>query len=144
MAAATAFELGNAAATLLILRTTELLATNHSTDRATEIALLLYAAYNGAATLVSLPAGHVNDRLGSVHAWTLGAAAFLGSYLLFAFGGAGIGMLALAFILAGTGIGFAETAQTAAVAANASPDIRGSGVSGSWRRCRRSGTSPPA
>ncbi len=126
MAAATAFELGNAAATLLILRTTELLATNHSTDRATEIALLLYAAYNGAATLVSLPAGHVNDRLGSVHAWTLGAAAFLGSYLLFAFGGAGIGMLALAFILAGTGIGFAETAQTAAVAANASPDIRGS------------------
>ena len=124
--AASAFELGNAAATLLILRTTTLLTPGHGTDHATEIALLLYAPYNGAATLVSLPAGHVNDRLGSVQAWTVGTAAFLCSYLLFAFGGTSIGLLALAFVLAGIGIGFAETAQIAAVASAASEDVRGS------------------
>jgi MFS family permease len=126
MVGAAAFELGNAAATLLILRTTVLLTPSRGTNRATEVALLLYALYNAAATLVSFPAGHVNDRLGSVPAWTLGTVAFLGSYLLFAFGGSGVGVLAAAFVLAGVGIGFAETAQTAAVASNAPLDLRGS------------------
>ncbi len=62
MVGAAAFELGNAAATLLILRPTDLLIPTHGADHATEIALLLYTAYNAAATLVSLPAGHMNDR----------------------------------------------------------------------------------
>lgn len=126
MVGATAFEMGNAAATLLILRTTDLLAPIHGTDRATRTALLLYAAYNGAATLVSLPAGHMNDRVGSVRAWQLGATAFVGSYLLFAFGGTSLASLGGAFVLAGIGIGFAETAQSAAVAASAPTDLRGS------------------
>lgn len=126
MVGAAAFELGNVATTLLILRTTVVLNPTHGTERATEIALLLYAAYNAAATLVSLPAGHVNDRVGSVRAWQIGAMAFLGSYLLFAFGDSSVIVLSVAFVLAGIGIGFAETAQSAAVAASASTDLRGS------------------
>ena len=126
MVGAAAFELGNAAATLLILRTTDLLVPSHGGDRATEIALLLYTAYNAAATVVSLPAGHLNDRIGSVRAWQLGATAFVGGYLLFAFGGANIALLAAAFVLAGIGIGFAETAQSAAVASTAPLELRGS------------------
>ena len=124
--AASAFEMGNVAATLLILRTTTLLTPTHGADHATEIALLLYAAYNAAATIVSLPAGHVNDRLGSVPAWTVGAVAFVASYVLFASSGTHVLILGSAFVLAGVGIGFAETAQSAAVAAHAPEDLRGS------------------
>ncbi len=126
MAAAAAFELGNAAATLLILRTTNLLTPGHGLAEATSIALLLYTAYNAAAALVSLPAGHANDRLGSTVVWALGSAAFVAAYLLFAYGGSGLSALAIAFVLAGIGIGCAETAQSAAVARVALPAIRGS------------------
>lgn len=126
MVSATAFELGNAAVTLLILRTTDLLTPTQGGNRATEIALLLYTAYNAAAALVSLPAGHMNDRVGSVRAWQLGAVAFFGSYLLFATSSTSVVLLAVAFVLAGVGIGFAETAQSAAVAANSPVELRGS------------------
>ena len=126
MVVAAAFELGNVATTFLILRTTVLLNPTHGTNRATEIALLLYAAYNTAATVVSLPAGHASDRIGSVRAWQIGALSFLGGYLLFAFGEASVIVLSVAFVLAGIGIGFAETAQSAAVAASAPTDLRGS------------------
>lgn len=59
-----AFELGNAAATLLILRATDLLEPGRGHDAAVEVALLLYAGYNLAATLVSIPGGQVADRFG--------------------------------------------------------------------------------
>ena len=58
-----AFEFGNCAATLLILRATELLEPGRGQDRAASIAVLLYVAYNVAATLTSLPAGHLGDRV---------------------------------------------------------------------------------
>ncbi|HYY08982.1 MAG TPA: MFS transporter, partial [Actinomycetota bacterium] len=45
-----AFEFGNAAATLLILRATELLTPSYGGHRAAEIALLLYVGYNAAGT----------------------------------------------------------------------------------------------
>ncbi|MGH2629465.1 MAG: MFS transporter, partial [Actinomycetota bacterium] len=54
-----AFEFGNCAATLLILRATELLEPGRGQDRAASIAVLLYVAYNLAASLTSLPAGHL-------------------------------------------------------------------------------------
>jgi MFS family permease len=141
MVSATAFELGNAAATLLILRTTDLLTPTDGGNVATEIALLLYTAYNAAATLVSLPAGHMNDRIGSVRAWQLGAAAFFGSYMLFASSGTSVPLLTFAFVLAGVGIGFAETAQSAAVAASAPPRAPGVRVRAARRRAgvRQSG-----
>lgn len=126
MAGATAFELGNCAATLLILRATTVLSPTHGLAHATEIALLLYTAYNAAASLTSLPAGHLNDRLGSVLAWAFGAVAFAAGYVLFAFSGPSVVLLGLAFVLTGIGIGFAETAQSAAVALAAPAELRGS------------------
>ena len=51
----TAFEIGNCAATLLILRATELLEPGHGDDSATTIALALYVAYNVAATAHQRP-----------------------------------------------------------------------------------------
>ena len=62
LAAVTAFEVGNVAATLLILRATELLAPAHGASAATSLALALYILYNLAATL---PAGRAADRLGT-------------------------------------------------------------------------------
>jgi MFS family permease len=121
-----AFEFGNCAATLLILRATELLTPGRGEDRASQIALVLYVVYNAAGTLASYPAGHLGDRRGTRIALLGGAGAFLAAYLLFGTTGANIPLLALAFALAGLGIGFAETGETAAVASRASEEIRGS------------------
>jgi hypothetical protein len=52
LAAAAAFELVNLAATLMILRATDLLEPGRSHNSATQLALVLYAAYNLAATLI--------------------------------------------------------------------------------------------
>lgn len=65
MTAVAAFEVGNVAATLLILRATELLTPTHGATAATSIALLLYTLYNLAATAASVPAGRTADRLGT-------------------------------------------------------------------------------
>jgi MFS family permease len=127
MAGTAAFEIGNCAATLLILRATELFAPGRSDDHATQLALALYVAYNLAATLISVPAGHYGDRHSPIHVLAAGAALFAGAYVWFAAGPSGVALLAPAFILAGLGIGCAETAEHAAVAEFAPEEIRGSG-----------------
>jgi MFS family permease len=124
--AVSAFELGNAAATLLILRATDLLTPGRGHDAAVKVALLLYAGYNLAATLASVPAGRATDRRGGIVVLLAGVLAFLVAYLGFAFTGSAIVLLAALFAAAGIGIGFAETAQHAAVASLAPPDLRGS------------------
>jgi MFS family permease len=121
-----AFEFGNCAATLLILRATELLEPGRGQDRAASIAVLLYVAYNVAATLTSLPAGHLGDRRGTRLVLLAGAASFLAAYVVFAAAEASVAVLAAGFVLAGVGIGAAETAEHAAVAARAPEPIRGS------------------
>lgn len=129
MAAVGAFEAGNVAATLLILRATDLLTPGHGSQTATTLALGLYTAYNAAATLASIPAGRLADRLGvrgPVLVLTGGVAAFALSYGLFALSGASLVVLAIPFVLAGVGIGAVETAQHSAVAALAPTDLRGS------------------
>lgn len=120
-----AFEVGNVAATLLILRATELLGPAHGEDAA-EIAIGLYVAYNIAATLASIPAGHVGDAFGKRRVFLLGVGLFLAAYLAFALTGASIALLAVAFVLAGIGIGCVETGEHAAVAALSPAGIRGS------------------
>jgi MFS family permease len=119
----TAFELANVAATFLILRTTSLIAPGHAYSRT---AILLYAGYNLAATLIAIPAGQLSDRRGSTIVLVLGAVAFTGAFAGFAFAGASIALLAFLFVVAGLGIGVGETAQSAAVAAFAPVDLRGS------------------
>jgi MFS family permease len=121
-----AFELGNAAATLLILRATDLLSPDRGHDAAVKIALVLYALYNAAATLASLPAGHATDRRGANAVLGAGVAAFLTAYLGLAFAGSGLAPLTLLFAAAGIGIGLVETAQSAAVATLAPPELLGS------------------
>jgi len=121
-----AFELGNAAATLLILRATDLLTPGRGHDSAVKVALLLYAGYNLAATVASIPGGRVADRRGGVRVLLAGVAAFLVAYVGLAFAGEALVPLALLFAAAGVGIGLAETAEHAAVASLAPAHLRGS------------------
>ena len=81
-----AFELGNCAAALMILRATDLLEPRHGIDDATTIAIALYVVYNVSATVTSVAAGHASDRRTPRLVLALGAAAF--------------GFLAVAMILA--------------------------------------------
>ncbi len=126
LAAAAAFELGNLAATLMILRATDLLEPGRSHNSATQLALVLYAAYNLAATLISVPAGHAGDRRGMLQILAGGADCLTLAYAVFAASGESIPLLATAFVLAGIGIGCAETAESAAVAGLAPAELRGS------------------
>ena len=126
MVGITAFEIGNCAATLLILRATELFEPGRSEDRATQLAIFLYVGYNVAATLISVPAGHHADRYGATRVLAIGAFCFAAAYVWFAIGPAGVVVLAPAFVLAGVGIGCAETAEHAAVATLAPSAIKGS------------------
>jgi MFS family permease len=121
-----AFELGNVAATLLILRATDVLTPGHGVDEAAQIAIALYVLYNAAATVASFPAGRLGDRRGQVRVLAGGIACFALAYAGFAGVGASIPVLALCFALAGIGIGCVETAEHAAVASLAPEDLRGS------------------
>ena len=75
MIGVTAFETGNAAATLLILRATDLFDPGRSQTAATQLALILYVAYNIAATLISIPAGRHGDRSNPSGSWLSGRSA---------------------------------------------------------------------
>jgi MFS family permease len=91
--------------------------------------IALGLAYNLAATIASVPAGRLADRLGTRGPLLVlagGVAAFAAAYLLFATTGPVIAVLTTPFILAGVGIGAVETAQHSAVAALAPTDERGS------------------
>jgi MFS family permease len=121
-----AFEVGNCAATLLILRATELLEPGHGNDSATTIALALYVTYNTAATLTSIPAGHHSDRRGATRVLTLGVAAFALAYLGLTRDTTSWAALLPWFLLAGIGIGCVETAEHTTVATHAPEHLRGS------------------
>ena len=121
-----AFELGNMAATLLILRATQLFQPGNGVDQAAQIAIGLYIVYNVAATLSSLPAGRIADSIGMRPVLLAGAILFVASYALFAISGPDPLVLGAAFVLAGVGIGCAETAENGVVAANAPAELRGS------------------
>ncbi len=121
-----AFEAGNAAATLLLLRATDLLEPDRGHDAAVQVAILLYAGYNVAATLSSLPSGHWVDRGGPVRVLAAGFGCFAAAYAGFALAGGTLLLLLVLFALAGVGIGLVETAENAAVAALAPEAVRGS------------------
>ena len=126
LGAVSVFELGNIAATLLILRATDLLEPGRSLDDATQLAIGLYVLYNVAATMASVPAGRLADSATPVRVLTIGVGAFATAYAGFAFVSASIPLLAIFFILAGIGIGAVETAEHSAVAMLAPDNLRGS------------------
>lgn len=126
LAGVAAFETGNCASTLLILRATDLFAAGHGRTAAAQLAVLLYVGYNTAAALVSVPAGRHADRHSPVRVLAGGAVLFAAGYTWFAVGPAQPVLLLPAFVLAGLGIGCGETAQSAAVASLAPGRLRGS------------------
>jgi MFS family permease len=126
LAAVGAFEVGNVAATLLILRATEVLTRDHGQQAAVQLALVLYTAYNAAATLASIPAGRLTDRRGARLVLTVGVGLFLLAYLGFAATGPSLGVLAGCFVAAGVAIGCVETAEHTAIATAAPARLRGS------------------
>jgi MFS family permease len=126
MVGVSAFEFGNVAATLLILRASELLTPGRGQNRATQLALGLYVAYNLAATLASIPAGRLGDRRGAVLVLAFGVGLFGLAYAGFAVGGTTVLALAPWFVAAGVAIGCVETAEHAAVATLAPVELRGS------------------
>jgi MFS family permease len=122
----TAFEIGNCATTLLILRASQLFMAGHGRTAATQLALFLYVGYNIAAAVISVPAGWHGDRHNPVRVLAAGAVFFAAGYLWFAAGAHQPLVLLPAFVLAGLGIGCGETAQSAAVASLAPVQLRGS------------------
>jgi MFS family permease len=68
----------------------------------------------------------LGDHKGNLLVLTLGATAFAASFVGFALTGPAIALLAVFFCIAGLGIGFAETAENAVVAALAPEHVRGS------------------
>jgi MFS family permease len=122
------FELGNLATTLLILRATGILTTpGRPPAAAAALAILFYAAHNATATIAALIGGQLVDRVSARIVFGAGAAVYVAAYLLFGFAPGGWVGILVGFLLAGVGIGFAETAETAAVA-HALPDhLRGNG-----------------
>jgi MFS family permease len=122
------FELGNVATTMLILRATDLLTTSErGLDAATSIAILMYAGHNTAAMLASPAAGHLCDRVSPRRVLGAGATIYVVSYLAFAFDTGSASWMILGFVLAGIGIGLAETAESTLVAVSLPDDIRGNG-----------------
>jgi MFS family permease len=103
-----------------------LLRPQQGADRAAQLALALYTAYNIAAALISVPAGRHGDRRRPVEVLAGGTIAFAIAYLVLALTGASMIVLAIGFVLAGIGIGCVETAEHAAVAVLAAENLRGS------------------
>lgn len=121
------FEFGNITSTLLILRATDLLTPGRSVTAATTTAILLYTAHNAAATLASLAGGQLADRVGPRLVFLTGGAVYVGAYVLFAIGPTGWPLLLVAFLLAGVGIGFAETAESTIIARQLPDRLRPNG-----------------
>nr|WP_300144802.1 MFS transporter [Propionicimonas sp.] len=120
------FELGNLAATLLILRATDMLiADGRAPADAASMAILLYAGHNASAAVAAFLAGALTDRRDDpTLTFGLGAAAYVAAYGLFGLGG-GTVAAAGGFVLAGLGIGMAETAESALVALRMPASLRG-------------------
>jgi MFS family permease len=128
LAPAALFELGNVATTLLILRATDLLhAHGRSLTAATSLAILLYAAHNGVAALAAIGGGHAADRVGPRVVFAGGAAVYVAGYGVFAADQHAWPLLLVGFMMAGVGIGFAETAESTVVALMLPDQLRGNG-----------------
>jgi MFS family permease len=126
LGAIAAVECSHVAATLLILRATQVLLPRHGIAHATVIAVGLYAVYNAAATLAAMMSGYLADRLGPTRLLGTGTAVLGCAYLLFIVAGPSLVWLALAFTASGAAIGCIETSEHAAVARLAPTAARGS------------------
>lgn len=120
------FECGNLATTLLILRATDALGALGIAGAAS-VAVLLYAGHNAVAAGAAAVGGAWIDRRDPRTVFAAGAAVYLVAYGLLALSTPSAPLLVAAFVLAGAGIGFAETAESAMVAGILPDALRGSG-----------------
>ncbi|HWH54225.1 MAG TPA: MFS transporter [Gaiellaceae bacterium] len=127
LAPVTLFELGNCAATLLILRATGLLDLGRSASSAATIAVLLFAAHNFVGSALSFPAGRSVDRRGPAAVFAAAVSLFGLAYAGFAFASNSWPVLLGLFALAGAAMGLADTAESALVARLLPDELRGSG-----------------
>ncbi len=122
------FEVGNTAATLLILRASQLLHTGGRTVvAAAALAILIYAGHNAFGAVVAYAGGTWLDRSRPRVVFATGAFLYVVAYALFAVNWSTWPPLLAAFCLAGSGIGLAETAESALVASMLPERLRGSG-----------------
>ncbi len=122
------FEFGNVATTLLILRATDLLqADGRDLTAATTLAILLYALHNAAAAGASVLGGRASDRVNPRRVLAAAAGVYVVAYGLFALDLPAWPAVATAFVLAGIGIGLAETAESTVVALLLPDRLRGNG-----------------
>jgi MFS family permease len=122
------FEFGNIATTLLLLRSTELLTTGgRSVAAAASLAIVIYAVHNAVGAAGALAGGHWIDHSGPQLVFAVGALSYVMAYAGFAADVRSWWWLLVAFSLAGTGIGLAETAESALLARLLPDALRGSG-----------------
>lgn len=110
----------------LILRATDLLA-GRPGQAATGVAILLYAGHNAAACVAAWWGGRVVDRVGAGPVLAIGALLYAVAYLGLAAGPVGWPALLALFLLAGTGIGVAEPAESTLVARRLGEELRAAG-----------------
>lgn len=122
-AAIGAFECGNLAVTLLILRSTSLLTPEFGHFDATRVTLLLYALYRLSAAVICLPAGRLVDRVGPSRPLGAGAAVLLMAYVGFAYAPADVVALGICFALAGAAVGVVETTEHTVVALRSPAEV---------------------
>jgi predicted MFS family arabinose efflux permease len=117
-------EAANISFTLLILRATKLLEESRTVDEAVMVAVALFLGYRLAAVIAALAGGRLIDATNAPLALATGSLALLAAYVLFAGTSGGVTVLGLAFVLAGVGLGLAETGEHVAVGQVAAPEAR--------------------
>jgi hypothetical protein len=117
-------EAANISFTLLILRAEKLLEDGGDVNHAVIVAVTLFVGYRLAALAAGAIGGRAIDAAGPGLALALGSTGLLGAYILFAETGGAIAVIAVAFVLAGAGLGLAETGEHVAVAKLAPPHAR--------------------
>ncbi|HXP73673.1 MAG TPA: MFS transporter [Stellaceae bacterium] len=114
------FGLGNSSASFLILRTQEIGASLETT-------ILIYAAFNLAAALISYPAGSLSDRWGRRNILLVSFAGFLAAYLGFAVARDALSIAPL-FVLYGLHQGILRSVGKALASDLVPAHLRASGV----------------
>ncbi len=114
------FGLGNSSNAFLILRTQDI-------DSSLQTTILIYAAFNLVAALISYPAGHLSDRLGRRGVLLAAIAIFTAAYLGFALT-QNIAVIAVLFLVYGLYQGMFRAVGKALAADLVPVHLRASGV----------------
>jgi MFS family permease len=114
------FGLGNSSNAFLILRTQDI-------GASLELTILIYAAFNLVAALISYPAGFLSDKLGRRNILLLAYAIFLVTYLGFALT-RNVALIAVLFILYGFFQGIFRSVGKALASDYVPEQLRASGV----------------